>query len=247
MYEPSAHPASRRVWVGNPYPLGANYDGSGTNFSVFSSVADGVELCLLGDDDGSHSGPGNLRDHGPIEETRIELTEVDGHCWHVYLPDVRPGQRYGFRVHGPWEPARGLWCNPTKLLLDPYAKAIAGEMDWSPACFGYDFDHPDRPNTDDSAPHVMKAVVGDRYFDWGNDRPPDVPLHETIIYESHVRGLTMRHPAVPPPLRGTWTLAALRSCTAFPASPGGPWCAGSSATRWPTPALRRSTTGATPP
>ncbi len=197
--------AGRRAWVGNPYPLGATYDGSGTNFSLFSSVADGVELCLLGDGDGANSGPGNLRDHGTIDEQRVELTEVDGHCWHVYLPDVRPGQRYGFRVHGPWEPSKGLWCNPSKLLLDPYAKAIAGEMDWSPACFGYDFDDPDRPNTDDSAQHVMKAVVGDRFFDWGNDRPPDVPLHETIIYETHVRGLTKLHPDVPPELRGTYS------------------------------------------
>ncbi len=201
--EPTAR--RRRLWLGNPYPLGATYDGSGTNFSLFSSVADGVELCLLGDDDGSHSGPGNSRDHGSIDEQRIELTEVDGHCWHVYLPDVRPGQRYGYRVHGPWEPAKGLWCNPSKLLLDPYAKAIAGDMDWSEACFGYDFDDNDQPNTDDSAPHVMKAVVGDRFFDWGNDRPPARPLHETIIYETHVRGLTMQHPDVPPPLRGTYS------------------------------------------
>ena len=182
----------QRVWVGNPYPLGAYYDGSGTNFSLFTSVADGVELCLLGD--------------GPdADEVRVSLTEVDGHCWHAYLPDVRPGQRYGFRVHGPWEPAKGLWCNPSKLLLDPYAKAIDGEIDWSEACFGYQFDDPDQPNTDDSAPHVAKAVVGDRFFDWGNDRPPDVALHDTIIYEAHVRGLTMKHPDVPPALRGTYS------------------------------------------
>ena len=180
------------MWVGNPYPLGAYYDGSGTNFSLFTSVADGVELCLLGD--------------GPdADEVRVSLTEVDGHCWHAYLPDVRPGQRYGFRVHGPWEPAKGLWCNPSKLLLDPYAKAIDGEIDWSEACFGYQFDDPDQPNTDDSAPHVAKAVVGDRFFDWGNDRPPDVALHDTIIYEAHVRGLTMKHPDVPPALRGTYS------------------------------------------
>ena len=187
----------RRVWVGDPYPLGAHYDGSGTNFSIFSSIADGVELCLLGDHTSSAA--------DAVDEQRIALTEVDGHCWHAYLPDVRPGQRYGFRVHGPWEPSQGHWCNPSKLLLDPYAKAISGEIDWSPACFGYDFDDHDAPNTDDSAPHVMKAVVGDRFFDWGNDRPPDVPLHETVIYEAHVRGLTMRHPDVPPALRGTYS------------------------------------------
>ena len=179
---------ARRIWVGRPFPLGATYDGSGTNFSLFSSVADGVELCLLDDGD----------------EQRIELTEVDGFCWHAYLPDVRPGQRYGYRVHGPWDPKAGLWCNPTCLLLDPYANAIDGAVDWSPACFGYDFDDHDRPNTDDSAPHVPKAVVGDRFFDWGNDRHPDVPLHETIVYETHVRGFTMRHPKVPPALRGTY-------------------------------------------
>ncbi len=188
MLEPGTADRPRRVWLGRPFPLGASYDGSGTNFSIFSSVADGVELCLL---DGG-------------DERRIELTEVDGFCYHAYLPDVRPGQQYGYRVHGPWEPDKGLWCNPTKLLLDPYAKAIDGRIDWSPACFGYEFDDPDRPNLDDSAPHVPKGVVGDRFFEWGNDRPPDVPLHETVIYETHVRGLTMHHPKVPAPLRGTY-------------------------------------------
>ncbi|MFN3255295.1 MAG: glycogen debranching protein GlgX [Ilumatobacter sp.] len=185
--------SDRRVWVGTPFPLGARYDGSGTNFSLFSSVADGVELCLHGEgtDD--------------ADDERIELTEVDGHIWHAYLPSVRPGQRYGYRVHGPWEPARGDRCNPSKLLLDPYAIAIDGRIDWDPACFGYEFDDPDRANTDDSAPHVWKAVVGDPFFDWGHDRPPAVPLHETVIYEAHVRGMTMTHPAVPPELRGTYS------------------------------------------
>ncbi len=178
--------------MGRPFPLGATYDGSGTNFSLFSSVADGVELCLHGDG----------ADDRDVE--RISLTEVDGHIWHTYLPDVRPGQRYGYRVHGPWDPERGLWCNPSKLLLDPYAKAIDGRIDWDPACFGYDFDEPLVRNDDDSAPHVWKAVVGDAFFDWGNDRPPDVALHETVIYEAHVRGLTMQHPAVPDSLRGTY-------------------------------------------
>ncbi|MGA9277589.1 MAG: glycogen debranching protein GlgX [Ilumatobacter sp.] len=179
-----------RMWVGQPFPLGGTYDGSGTNFSIFSSVADGVELCLHGSD--------------PDDEQRIELTEVDGHIWHTYLPDVRPGQQYGYRVHGPWDPKRGLWCNPSKLLLDPYAKAIDGQIDWDEACFGYRFDDPLVANTDDSAPHVWKAVVGDPFFDWGNDRPPEIPLHETVIYEAHVRGITMTHPAVPEALRGTY-------------------------------------------
>ncbi|MDW3216639.1 MAG: glycogen debranching protein GlgX [Ilumatobacteraceae bacterium] len=183
--------------MGKPFPLGAIYDGSGTNFALFSSAADGVELCLFGDD---HTRGGDEAD----DEVRIELTEVDGHIWHAYLPDVRPGQRYGYRVHGPWNPSAGQRCNSSKLLLDPYAKAIAGDIDWDPACFGYDFDDPDRRNDQDSARHVAKAVVGDRFFDWGNDRAPDIPLHETVIYEAHVRGMTMRHPKVPPELRGTY-------------------------------------------
>jgi isoamylase len=202
--EPTSTPDARRtpnrdqrVWVGRPYPLGARYDGSGTNFSLFSSVADGVELCLFGDRNGA------ARD-----EHRLSLTEVDGHIWHAYLPGVRPGQAYGYRVHGPWDPARGLRCNPAKLLLDPYAKAIDGRIDWDPACFGYDFDDPAARNDDDSAPHVPRAVVGDPYFDWGNDRPPDIPLHETVIYEAHVRGLTMLHPNVPDELRGTYSAIA---------------------------------------
>ncbi len=185
-------PVGPRRWVGRPYPLGATYDGSGTNFSLFSSVAEGVELCLLGEN-GDHT------------EVKVELREVDGHCWHAYLPDVRPGQRYGYRVHGPWEPAKGLWCNPSKLLLDPYAKAIAGEVDWDPACFAYDFDDPDAMNTDDSAPHVPRGVVADPFFDWGNDRPPDHGMHDTVIYEAHVKGLTQRHPDVPEEMRGTYS------------------------------------------
>ncbi len=183
-----------RQWVGTPYPLGASFDGSGTNFSIFSSVADGVELCLLGD-----STPDGRRD-----EVRIECTEVDGHIWHTYLPDTRPGQHYGWRVHGPWEPDRGQWCNSSKLLLDPYAKTIEGEVDWSEACFGYDFADPDKPNLDDSALHVPLAVVSDPFFEWGNDRPPATPMHETVIYEAHVRGMTIQHPGVPEELRGTY-------------------------------------------
>ena len=145
----AAKPPPPRQWVGRPYPLGATYDGSGTNFSLFSSVAEGIELCLLGSD-------------GDPTEVRVALTEVDGHCWHAYLPDVRPGQRYGYRVHGPWEPANGLWCNPAKLLLDPYAKAIDGEVDWDPACFGYDFAHPDKANKTDSGPHVPRPSSATR-------------------------------------------------------------------------------------
>jgi isoamylase len=191
----AVEPPRPRQWVGRPYPLGATYDGSGTNFSLFSGVAEGVELCLL-------AGGG-----APNEqvEQRIELTEVDGFCWHTFLPDVRPGQRYGYRVHGPWNPAQGQWCNPAKLLLDPYAKTVDGEVDWDPACYAYDLDDPDRASAADSAPHVPRAVVSDPFFDWGNDRPPDHPMHETVIYETHVRGLTMLHPDIPPEIRGTYT------------------------------------------
>ncbi len=184
-----------RQWVGTPYPLGATYDGASTNFSIFSSAAEGVELCLLGD---------TADEQGRRDEIRIEITEVDGHIWHTQLPDVRPGQRYGYRMHGPWEPDDGLWFNSSKLLLDPYAKAIEDEVDWAPACFGYDFDDPDQPNSDDSAPHVPLAIVSDPYFDWGNDRAPLVPRHETVIYETHVRGFTKRHPEIPEELRGTY-------------------------------------------
>jgi isoamylase len=195
---PDASPKPPRVWVGKPSPLGATYDGTGTNFALFSSVAEGVELCLFGDS--SRDGRG--------DEVRIDVTEIDGHIWHAYLPDVRPGQHYGWRVHGPWNPSAGLWCNPTKLLIDPYAKAIEGEVDWTPACFGYDQDDHDKPNHDDSAPHVPLATVSDPYFDWGNDRPPRRPMHETVIYEAHVRGLTLLHPGIPDDLRGTYSAVA---------------------------------------
>ena len=177
------------TWPGRPYPLGAAYDGTGTNFSLFSEVAEGVELCLF-DDDGV--------------ETRVEMSEVDANCWHVFLPRIGIGQRYGFRVTGPWAPADGKRCNPSKLLLDPYAKAIEGAVDWHPSCFGYDFDDPDSRNDEDSAPHVPKAVVESPYFDWGADRAPDVPLHESVIYELHVKGFTATHPDIPDLLRGTY-------------------------------------------
>ena len=177
------------VWPGTSYPLGATYDGSGTNFSLFSEVATGVELCLF-DDDGA--------------ETRIALTERDGHVWHGYLPAVGPGQRYGYRVHGPHDPARGLRCNPSKLLVDPYAKAIEGAVEWNEAVFGYTFGTPEQRNDADSAPYVPKCVVVSPFFDWGNEKRPGVPYHETVIYETHVRGLTVRHPQVPERLRGTY-------------------------------------------
>ena len=179
----------RETWPGEPFPLGATYDGFGTNFSLFSEVADAVTLCLF-DDEGN--------------EEQIELTEVDAYCWHEYLPSVGPGQRYGYRVHGPWEPSEGLRCNPNKLLLDPYAKAVTGTVDWGEAVFGYRWDDHSARNDLDSAGHVPFGVVHSPFFDWGDDRPLHIPLHETVIYEAHVKGLTARHPDVPEWERGTY-------------------------------------------
>jgi isoamylase len=178
------------VWPGQPYPLGATYDGVGTNFAVFSEVAERVELCLF-DEAG--------------QETRVDLPEVTAHCWHGYVPEIGPGQRYGFRVHGPWAPAEGHRANPAKLLLDPYARAIVGSVEWNEAVFPYRFADPEGSrNDDDSAPFVPRSVVVSPYFDWGTDRPPRTPWHETILYELHVKGFTVQHPDVPEPLRGTY-------------------------------------------
>src|SRR5690349_7405670 len=179
-----------QAWPGRWHPLGASYDGTGTNFALFSEVAERVEVCLFGPKGGS--------------ERRVDLTETDGFVWHGYLPGIEPGQRYGYRVHGPYDPDRGLRCNPHKLLLDPYAKAIDGDVDWDPSVYAYDFGDPETMSTTDSASHVPKAVVVNPFFDWGNDRPPRVPYHDTVIYEAHVKGLTWRHPDIPPDLRGTY-------------------------------------------
>jgi isoamylase len=177
------------VWPGQRYPLGATYDGTGTNFALLSEVATKVELCLF--------------DAASIEE-RVELHEVDAYVWHAYIPGVEPGQRYGYRVYGPYDPANGQRCNPAKLLIDPYAKAIDGDIEWDPSVYGYDWDDPDEISTLDSAAFMPKAVVVNPYFDWGNDRLPNVPYHQSIIYEAHVKGLTMRHPKLPEHLRGTY-------------------------------------------
>ena len=177
------------IWPGTAYPLGATYDGSGTNFALFSEVAESVELCLF---DGAGS------------ETRVRLPEVDGFVWHAFLPGVEPGQHYGYRVHGPNEPSQGLRCNPAKLLLDPYAKAIDGRIDWDESVFGYHFGDPDSRNDDDSAAHMPKCVVINPFFDWGVDRPPRRPYADTVIYEAHVKGMTQLHPEVPEHLRGTY-------------------------------------------
>ena len=182
-----------QVWPGHAYPLGATYDGAGTNFAVFSEAATRIELCLL-HDDGS--------------ETAVELRETDGFVRHAYLPGIMPGQRYGFRVHGPYEPEHGDRCNSAKLLLDPYAKAVSGKIDWGEEVYGYHFYRPDKRNDLDSAPHTMASVVVNPYFDWGDDRPPRTDYHRTVIYEAHVKGLTMRHPRLPDELRGTYAALA---------------------------------------
>ncbi len=178
------------IWPGQPYPLGATFDGVGTNFSVFSEVAERVELCLFDEHGGQHA---------------IDLPETTALCWHGYLPSVRPGRRYGYRVHGPWSPGDGLWCNPSKVLLDPYAKAIDGGWEWNEAVFPYHFNDPEGSRNDlDSAPFVPKSVVINPYFDWGNDRRPLTPWHKTVVYEAHVKGFTRTHPDIPEDLRGTY-------------------------------------------
>jgi isoamylase len=179
-----------RIWPGKPYPLGASWDGVGTNFSVFSEVATRIELCLF-------DAQGN--------ESRVDLPEVSAFIFHGYLPNIAPGQRYGYRVHGPWEPENGHRCNPNKLLLDPYGKAVEGEVQWNEAVFPYKFNEDDTKRNDaDSAPYMPKSVVINPFFDWDHDRRPHTPWHQTIIYETHVKGFTMRHPGVPENLRGTY-------------------------------------------
>ncbi len=177
------------IWPGTAYPLGATYDGSGTNFALFSEVAERVELCLF---------------TAEGDETRFELPEVDGFVWHAFLPGVEPGQRYGYRVYGPYEPANGQRCNPNKLLLDPYAKAIDGTIEWNESLFGYHFGDPDSVNNDDSAGHMPKCVVISPFFDWANDRSPRHPYAESVIYEAHVKGMTEQHPEIPDEMRGTY-------------------------------------------
>jgi isoamylase len=184
---------TREGWPGSAYPLGATYDGAGTNFAVFSEVAERVELCLF-DADGA--------------ESRITLPEVDSYVWHGFVPSIEPGQRYGYRVYGPHEPQAGPRCNPKKLLLDPYSKAIDGTFEWNQSLFGYTFGDPDSRNDDDSAASMPKSVVINPYFDWANDRPPSHKYADTIVYEAHVKGLTQTHPGIPEQIRGTYAAVA---------------------------------------
>ncbi len=191
---PVAQNPDREVWPGKPYPLGPAWDEEGTNFSIFSENAERIELCLF-----TKEG---------VEE-RIELVSVTNHNWHCYLPGVHPGQRYGYRVHGPYEPDDGLRFNPCKLLIDPYAKAIEGEVDWDAAqVLPYTPDGSDdadyEPDDEDSAPAIPKCLVVDHRFDWEGDRPPRTSWHDTVIYETHVKGFTMQHPEVREDLRGTY-------------------------------------------
>lgn len=185
---------SLRTRPGLPYPLGATWDGSGVNFALFSENASAVELCLFGGE-------------GPREIARVPVTERTEQVWHVYLPQARPGLRYGYRVHGPWEPAHGHRFNPHKLLLDPYAKAVDGSITWDDALFAYQVGQPDGDLTMDtrnSAANMPKGIVVDTAFTWGNDQPPRRPWNETVIYEVHVKGFTIQHPGVPKALRGTY-------------------------------------------
>jgi glycogen debranching enzyme glgX len=181
--------APTQIWPGSRAPLGATFDGSGTNFALYSAVATKVELCLF-DREGN--------------ENRIELTEVDNDVWHCYLPGIAPGHQYGYRVYGPYDPANGHRCDPSKLLLDPYAKAISDTVKNDPSLFSYDFADPTQRNEEDSADSTMRSVVVSPFFDWGRDRPPAHPYNETIIYEAHVKGFTKLHPDIPKELQGTY-------------------------------------------
>jgi isoamylase len=186
-----------RVWPGSPAPLGATWDGEGTNFAVFSEQATAVDLCLFSHPEDAH------------EATRIRLRERTDQIWHAYLPDARPGQLYGFRVHGPYAPEEGHRFNPAKLLLDPYAKAVSGVIRWSDALSGYSMKHPIETrdlvaDPSDSAAGLPKCVVVESAFSWGDDKHPRTPWNRTVIYEAHVKGMTMLHPDVPEEIRGTY-------------------------------------------
>ncbi|HVE78706.1 MAG TPA: glycogen debranching protein GlgX, partial [Gemmatimonadaceae bacterium] len=184
-----------RIWRGRPYPLGATWDGMGVNFALFSEHATAVELCL-------YNGPDDA-----IERQKVWMRERTNQVWHCYLPEVRPGQLYGYRVHGPYEPAKGHRFNPAKMVLDPYAKAITGQVRWSNDVFAYKVGGPNEdlePDQTNSAGSMPKSVVVDPTFAWGEDRAPRIPWTHTVIYECHVKGMTIRHPDVPERLRGTF-------------------------------------------
>ncbi|MGE8427800.1 MAG: glycogen debranching protein GlgX [Sphingobacterium sp.] len=185
-----------KIYTGSPYPLGATYDGEGVNFALFSEHAEAVELCLYNSSDEE-------------EIAKFKITEKTHQVWHIYLSGIKPGQRYGYRVYGPHDPSQGHRFNPHKLLIDPYAKAISGTVQWDDALFAYTIGEDDMSfDTTDSAPFVPKAVVIDNKFDWGSDNPPRVPMHQSIIYETHVKGFTATHPDIPEEIRGTYAALA---------------------------------------
>ena len=185
---------------GHPFPLGATPTSEGVNVAVSSEIAEAIEVCLF-DSQG--------------DEVRVELPERTAHVWHGLLPGVGPGQRYGLRVHGPWNPAEGLRCNAAKLLIDPYATAIDGEVRWGPEVFGHEPDDPGLVSDLDSAAAMPRCVVTGQSFDWEGDSRPGVPLDETVIYETHVKGFTQRHPDVPEAIRGTYAGMAHPAVTGY--------------------------------
>ena len=191
-----------RIWPGHPYPLGATWDGAGVNFALFAENATKVELCLF---DSAAS---------TQEQHKITLKEYTDKVWHAYLPDVLPGQLYGYRVHGPYEPEHGHRFNPNKVVLDPYAKLIGRELKWADEVFCYKFGDPAADlsfDERDSAPFAPLAAVIDPAFTWGDDRPPRTPWHKTVIYELHVKGFTQLNPLVPENLRGSYAGLASES------------------------------------
>ena len=193
-----------KQWPGSPYPLGATWDGKGVNFALFSEYATKVELCLFESTEAVK------------ESERVRFTENTDHVWHAYLSEVLPGQLYGYRVQGPYEPTNGHRFNPNKLLLDPYAKSIGRDVTWADEVFGYQLGDAESDlsfDNRDSAPYAPLARVIDPSFTWGNDRPPRIPWHKTIVYELHVKGFTRLHPALPEGLRGTYAGLARRNRT----------------------------------
>ena len=185
------------VYPGSPFPLGATWDGEGVNFALYSENATAVDLCLF--------------DAKTNREKRIRVKEVDNHIWHVNVPTLQPGQLYGYRVYGPYDPQNGHRFNPNKLLIDPYAKALSSRVEWHNSLFGYEMGHLEEDlsfSEEDSAPYVPKSVVIDPSFDWEDDKPPKIPYHKTVIYEAHVKGLTQRHPDIPDDIRGKYSAIA---------------------------------------
>lgn len=188
-----------KILTGSPYPLGATWDGKGVNFSIYAENAEGVDLCLF-----NHTSD-------PTESVKIRIKERTHQVWHIYVPDLKPGQLYGYRVYGPYDPQNGHRFNPHKLLIDPYAKAVAGVVDWNDALFGYEVGHPDEDlsfSDADSAEFIPKCVITDENFDWEGDKPPKTPMHQSIVYEMHIKGFTQQHPDIPADIRGTYLALA---------------------------------------